>query len=251
MTELVQIQHQERKHALCSASKSNIWLNCPAALTTWLQAPPRPSNKYAIEGTKAHELAEKLLKARLKEETYEMQNDDMFLNVQKYVLYVLHKYNEFDEPPQVKIEASLILDKELDMYGLADIAMTGYKKGIQCGIIIDLKYGKTPVSAEENSQLAYYAVALMTTSKKALESVEVCIHQPRIKNPVTSVVYSSLELIEWKKTLTDAANKSYLQHIGLQEKKWVKGDHCKWCEGKVLCPEWETGVREYDENEFC
>src|SRR5262245_24177460 len=56
------VNHSEREHALCSASSSSRWLNCPGSVGLGLTVPEPPKSEYAEEGTKAHELAERMLR---------------------------------------------------------------------------------------------------------------------------------------------------------------------------------------------
>ena len=51
------IDHSSRSHALLSASKAELWLNCPASAMANEQYPQERS-EYAQEGTVAHEVAE-------------------------------------------------------------------------------------------------------------------------------------------------------------------------------------------------
>jgi hypothetical protein len=237
--------HSDRPHALCSASSSNRWMQCPGSVGLSLDAPPEEKSIYAEEGTKAHELAEK----RLRGDNSLSGDIVMDLHVASYLDFIRDKKQEFNEPPTMRLESKLILNADLNMWGTADVAMTGKVGGKIHGKIIDLKYGKTKVIAKGNSQLAYYAAALLNTSSKQLDEVEVSIFQPRIKNPITSVTYSFEELIAWQGVFTTACNKAMLQMLELNKREYVMGDYCKWCPAKTICPE-RLKESEGDADEF-
>lgn len=226
-------KHSDRLHALCSASSSSRWMQCPGSVGLSQDAPPEVKSIYAEEGTKAHELAEK----RLRNELVVAVDLDMLRHVDAYVEYVNKKKKEFDTAPNVRLESKLTLNEELNMWGTADVAMTGYKNGKEHGKIIDFKYGKTKVIAKNNTQLAYYATALLKTSSMLLHDVEVNIFQPRIKVPETSVTYTHEELNSWYGVFSTACNKAILQMLYLNEREYVMGDWCKYCPAKTICPE--------------
>ena len=49
------------KHAKLSPSAADRWFNCPASIKLCEGLPQEAPNKYMLEGTKAHEFAEKVL----------------------------------------------------------------------------------------------------------------------------------------------------------------------------------------------
>ena len=73
------------EHARLSASSSAKWLNCPGSIKA--EEPyPNVTSKFAEEGTKAHELAESLLRNNTDSSIH--YDDDMYDHVQKYTEYV-------------------------------------------------------------------------------------------------------------------------------------------------------------------
>lgn len=243
--------HEARPHAPCSASGSSRWLNCPGSVGLSVGIKSKPSS-YAEEGTKAHELSEKYLRAWLDNQAINIECDDseMHKHVSDYVSFVVKKSKEFKEKPNIRIESQLTLNKEMVMYGTADVAMTGKLKDESHGKIIDFKYGKTPVVAKENSQLAYYAVALMLTSKQALTSVEVNIFQPRAKKTTTSIFYTREELLCWHGVLFRGAEKALWQVIYEKDREYKMGEWCKYCLAKTICPEFNKAAAEGEGQEF-
>ena len=78
------------------------------------------------------------------------------------------------------------------------------------------------MKVEDNPQLGYYGTALQKTSKKALETIDVGIVQPRLTRWFGGVEYSADELKEWNKKLTLGAEKALLQ-IGSTSPTLVTG----------------------------
>lgn len=231
--------HALRGHALCSASSATRWINCPGSVGLGLEHPQPETSSYAIEGTKAHEAAESVLLAWIKGENKPIKCEDLNMveHVKTYIDCVKRKSQNFDERPNIRIETQLILNQQLKMFGTADIAMTGKLNGVWHGKIVDLKYGKVKVQAEENPQLGYYAAALWATSNNPLESVEVTIVQPRIKAAITSVTYKAIELELWYTLLVRAAENGYRQTLFKSEREFKRGSWCKYCNAKKTCPE--------------
>lgn len=241
--------NEKKTHATCSASGASRWLACPGSVALTAHLPPEIPSKYALEGTKAHELAEDFLVQIIEKNlthtppdwwittVKDNYSEEMIQHVITYVSIVMEEFQSFDKEPSMRIESKLTLDKDLNLYGTADVAMTGLKNDMWCGSILDLKYGKSKVIAHNNPQLAYYACAMRKTSKNPLEKIKVSIIQPRIKHSMTEIEYSRIELDEWENKLLDGANKALLQ-VGVPSMREFKlGEHCKWCKGISICPE--------------
>lgn len=235
---------KDKSHALCSASGASRWLNCHGSVGLCRDCPAKAPTEYALEGTKAHELAEKMLRRWVRKKplvptVYKSDDIEMASHVQSYIGFVTDLYHTgFDSVPMIRFEKKLTLNKTLGMYGTADCVMIGKEAGLWHGKIIDLKYGKSKVVAEENTQLAYYACALIESSKERLESVEVTIYQPRVKNGITEIHYLREDLKLWQGLLKTGAEKALWQAVRPSTRTYTKGSWCKWCEGKNYCPEW-------------
>jgi hypothetical protein len=169
-----------------------------------------------------------------------LESDEMGKAVNKFVKFVKEQA-EINFPiskPTIKLEQRIVLNRELNLWGTTDVLMTGYDADYEAlGVIMDFKYGKSKVVAEGNPQLGYYAAALMNTSNMPLKRIKVFIHQPRLKQPVTSVTYTRKDLYDWTGVLTTGAETAMHQYLGLHEKTYVLGDWCKYCTGKNKCPE--------------
>lgn len=244
----VTINHAARKHALCSASSAERWLECPGSVALSMTVPEPPTSPYALEGTKAHELSEKILHEWIRND-YNI--DDAFLTrlraeedpemldyVMEYVYACVSASMRFDKTPTIRIEQRLTFDEGMGMFGTADFIATGLMEGRNTGVIVDLKYGKgKKVKTEGNPQLAYYAVALRGCSKKKLERVVVQIVQPRIEGASTSIEFSKEDLDSWGLKLTLGAEQALWMAAKAKLPVYKEGSWCWFCPAKQVCPE--------------
>lgn len=259
---------EERAHAICSASGAERWLNCPGSLHLCKDLPPEEPSVYAKEGTRAHGYAEKILRAwvdkgkprgfpsldDLRILFAEKEHEDAFFPgedddrgfsmldyVMTYVNLCMDEVDAFDDPgPAIRIEQKLTLDEGMKMFGTADFLLTGKLQGKDVGVIVDLKYGKgKKVKIENNSQLAYYAVGLMKTSKRPLEEIKVRVVQPRIDEFFSERWYTRRELIAWENHIISGAENALWQLAGARPRFLLDGPWCFFCPGRKICPELE------------
>ena len=249
------INHASRKHALCSASSAERWLECPGSVGLSLTVPEPPTSPYALEGTKAHELSERIL-ANWLENNYTIDDDflhntregqeEMFDYVMQYVYACVEESMRFDGTPTIRIEQRLTFSEDMQMFGTADFIATGMMEGKSTGVIVDLKYGKgKKVKTEGNPQLAYYAVALRSCSKKKLEQVKVRIVQPRIEDASTSITFFKEDLDAWNEKLTLGAEQALWMAGKMKTPMYKMGGWCWFCPAKGVCPEM---AKKLDEN---
>lgn len=239
--------HAARKHALCSASSAERWLECPGSVGLSMTVPEPPISPYALEGTKAHEFSETILHQWLKDnynlsdaflEQKKTEGGEMYEYVMQYVQACIDECMAFDNTPTVRIEQRLIFSEDMQMFGTADFIATGLRDGISTGVIVDLKYGKgKKVKTENNPQLAYYAVALRKCSKKKLEQITVRIVQPRIGDLSNSITFSGADLDAWDLKLTLGAEQALLMAGNAKTPKYTMGGWCWFCPAKPICPE--------------
>jgi predicted RecB family nuclease len=245
------------KHALCSASGSERWLNCPGSLKLEFKITKKSEpSVYAEEGTRAHAHAEKLNRlwlergeiddAMLEEVAAGILPDDQKKYMLKHV-YTFAKYCQQEAKAFEKwagmVEEKLILNEDLVMFGTADFCLTGIRDGIPTGVILDLKYGTGKmVVAENNPQLAYYACALRKQSSLELERVKVRIIQPRSPDFSSEVWYSREDLDAWEEKLISGADRALNIAQGDEESVLVAGPWCQFCRARGSCPERKKDV---------
>jgi hypothetical protein len=242
-----EINHSARKHALCSASSAERWLECPGSVGLSMTVPEPPTSSYALEGTEAHELSEKILDHWLKN-NYDLKDEflqstregreDMFDFVMQYVYACVEEAMAFDNTPTIRIEQRLTFNEDMKMFGTADFIATGVQDGKATGVIVDLKYGRgKKVKTEGNPQLAYYAVALRSCSKKKLEQIKVRIVQPRVEDASTSITFSKDDLDAWGLKLTLGAEQALWMAGKAKAPMYKEGGWCWFCPAKQVCPE--------------
>lgn len=241
------LKHSARKHALLSPSGSYRWMACPASARLEDEHGKDSGNSFASEeGTVAHEMAEHAL-AMYAAGKYNPETDvlpvssdihnigkyytwEMEQNVKNYVMFVLGKQKEND-CKEVYIERGFDLGRYVkESFGSCDSCMNNTKKAI----IIDLKYGRSKVKVEGNSQTRMYALGFLESlteeERNSIETIEMYIAQVRLDSYACEVLTKE-ELLNWADTvLTPAADKAY---SGDSEK--VIGSHCYFCKFKTMC----------------
>lgn len=240
------VSHEERAHALLSASGSERWINCPASprLEEHL---PEETSIYAREGTLAHELAEIMLKVDLKKITmakyreelevlkkHELYSDDLIDPVMDYVNYVKQQYTE---AKRIDPAAMIFIENRFDLRDYVEMGFgTSDSNIISVPIleVVDLKFGAgKEVKAKNNTQLMYYALgSLISLSAMArrIETIKLTIVQPRMSNIDTWIITKD-ELIKWgEEVLKPKAIEAY-RGDGPQ----VPGDWCQFCKARPRC----------------
>lgn len=239
--------HNNRKHALLSASGALRWMECTPSARLEEQHGEKKSSVYAAEGTLAHELAELFLRHDVLQDLSDVDftkefdriicndlfTEDMPENIAPYVDYCRAQYIEAqnaDKFALIKLEQKLDLTQYVpDSFGTADcsILANGTLE------IIDLKYGKgVPVYAIWNRQLMLYALGALYEFECLydIDNVKLTIVQPRIDN-ISTWTTSVAELYEWADTVLK--ERATLAYAGEGELK--AGDWCKFCGVKNRC----------------
>ena len=243
-----QINHQDREHALLSASGASRWMACtPSARLEEIHGEPDKPSAFAAEGTVAHELAEFYLRkdvlfnisdSDFNDSLAELMdsehfNDEMFDMVPIYVDYceAQFKQAQTDTP-----DAVILIEQKVDLtdyipeaFGTNDciIIADGHME------VIDLKYGKgIPVSATANKQLMLYALGAYHKYEMLynIESVSLTIVQPRLDN-ISTWNIAIKDLLTWGET--EVKPRARLAFDGKGE--LVAGDWCRFCKVKNRC----------------
>lgn len=238
------MRHDERAHALLSASGAHRWMVCTPSAKLEEQFPDT-STEAAEEGTLAHELAElkvrnyfdpgdvskrKLTYAIKKLKENKLWQDEMLIHTDSYLDYIRDISVKLPSQPAVEIEKCLDLgDYVPGGFGTADFIMF---QGEDL-YVVDFKYGKgVPVSAEENPQMMLYALG----AYKAY-----CFLYP-IKNIHLAIVQPRLDSIsEWTCSLDDllkfgvyVTERAALAFDG--EGDFSPGEEqCRFCRAKQQC----------------
>ena len=231
-----EINHAERDHALLSASGSKRWLACTpsARLEEYF---PEVTSKYAEEGTKAHETAEKILTAliegRKRPAFRNAEVKEIARNLQPYIEYVWGLYNELAEENG---DVVIFLETRVDF---SDYVPEGFGTGDVVLLsgetlhIIDLKYGKgVPVSAKGNEQLRLYGLGAVKLYSDIydIDTVVTHIAQPRLDSYSHEEI-SLEDLTTWAEEIVKPKAKEAFEGTGA----FIDGDHCQFCKAAAVC----------------
>lgn len=226
------------KHAICSASSSERWIQCPPSAKLNAAAGDMGST-YAQQGTDAHSKCEYLLRKALGQKAkdptedltwYNQEMEDCCEAYRDFVLEQVEDARQTCSDPFVGVEQRLDYSR-----WVPEGAGTG-----DCVIvaddllhIIDFKYGVgVPVSADHNSQLMCYALAALDTfdGLYTIRRVRLSIFQPRREN-VNTWETTVDELLRWADEVLAPAAK--LAYAG--EGEFHAGDHCRFCRIRETC----------------
>ena len=230
-----------RKHARLSASGAKRWINCPRSVALEEQFPDTTS-EYAEEGTKAHAIAEILLKknlglinARSADEALKRHDPyptEMLDYAKIYVDNCMESYQSESlghKDAIAMIEAKVSFSQWVQSgFGTCDfLVLAGNRL-----IIRDLKYGKgVPVNAEDNPQPRLYALGAFQEYGwiYPIEEIEMCIDQPRLGSYTTEIL-TTKELLAWA---TEIKKQAKLAHN--DEGEFQPGEWCQFCKARAVC----------------
>ena len=212
-------------------------INCPGSVALVAKMPPKPSSKYADEGTLLHNvIAEIVMSGQPPEHYLGTKYEDQTLTqelIDDKLKPALAALDQIDPNQEMEIEAETSVDfGDLlpGVFGSTDlIGRIGTR-----AVVLDWKFGDgVAVEVEENPQLMFYAAAAMRTPaaqwafEGATEIEMVIVQPPAVKRWVTTperIAAFELQLV---------------QAVKASEKPNAKlevGDHCRWCAAKPVCP---------------
>lgn len=233
-----------KKHSKYAASSSERWLGCPGSVTLCESAPPQVSSQYADEGTKAHDLAEKMLR------------DDKTIVIEDYDKEMLdhaYSYAKYVRKLQKETHGTLVIETKIsldfiypEMFGTVDAAIIDHFNTLH---VIDFKYGQGyAVEAEENTQLMYYGVGLAHQFAWNFETIKFHIVQPRAYHelgPVRTWEVTRDYLKQFAQVLAFGVRRTLEEPTTYNEGPW-----CKWCPALAICPQAKKLALENAKNDF-
>ena len=218
-------------------------INCPGSVALVQKMPPKPSSKYADEGTLLHNVMAELIMSEEPPEYYiGTRYEDQILTfelVEEKILPALRALDVIDPEHKMEIEAETRVgfgDLLPGVFGSTDlIGRLGNR-----AVVLDWKFGDgVMVEVEENPQLMFYAAAAMRTPEAqwAFEGVTeiemVIVQPPEIRRWVTTperIAKFELELVQ------------AVKQAEKPDAKLTVGDHCRWCAAKPICPKMTGAV---------
>jgi len=225
------------KHAKLSPSAAHRWMNCPGSVKL-CEGIPDEESEYAALGTFAHDVAARCLDHGRNAESY-IGHTDMIHEVDAemagYITEYLDTVRSVIEP-----RSTLLVEQRVmvtpDVWGTADAIV------VTCNVlhVFDLKYGAGIfVDVVNNPQLLIYALgaAVKATPLGAVPYVKtVVVHvvQPRHRScghHQSSLHYG--DLLAWGNDVLRPGIKRVLE----ARAPLAAGDHCRFCDAKVTCPE--------------
>lgn len=211
-------------------------INCPGSVGLIDSLPPMPEqvSEYAEEGTRLHAEVAELIEQNLP--VPENADEKLVQAIDMFDEYLTALEDEQGDTATILCEQTVsfgtIKGVPDEIFGSCDVIL-------RCGqrvVILDWKFGDgVRVSAEDNSQLMFYAAAAMRTEStthlfKDATEIDLVIIQPVQGAP--SVWQTTLPRIaKFEKDLMAAVKKALGKNPPLKE-----GSHCRWCKAKAVCP---------------
>jgi len=232
------MQHETRKHARLSASRTDRFMQCPGSYRLESLMPYEPAGEAAAIGTAIHELSELILSGK---EVPAGTDPDHIAMAQGYADFV----NTLVENPRKKL-IEVNLDEGLKslhpaLGGTADAILVD---GDHLHVV-DLKTGRVAVDATDNKQLLTYALGAMRQFK-APSHITCTMHifQPRVGHSKWTVSGNYLEL--HGRRLLSAAELALTGDAPTRPSV----DACRYCKAKTICPSMREKVQKVARNDF-
>lgn len=222
-------------HSPIGASSMYRWKNCPGSVNL-CKGIRSVSSSYAEEGTRAHELAAKILNGA--DPNQVSDNAEMLQAVVVYTDAVFQEKRNLDYSYTGNlflVEHGFKLTQIHEQaYGTADCVIYDVKR--KKLTVFDYKHGAgISVEVEENDQLLYYALGAMLSLNLSPKTVEIKIVQPRCPHPegvIRSYQFEGIRILDFYSDLELAVARTQQPNAELRSGGW-----CRFCPGAGVCPE--------------
>jgi hypothetical protein len=227
-------------HSKLGASSMYRWAACPGSVALAATLPPAPTSSYADEGTRAHEIAARVLETGWWTDKDNPKADDVDDETRTAIIVYLDAVAAAFRPWCKRlIEHRFDLSKVYPgCFGTGDCIVYDPKTGTL--YVFDYKHGQgIPVEVvgkdgKPNPQLMYYGLgALMTTDFK-VNRVVLTVVQPRCNHPdgpVRSVTIPVMDMLDFAADLVTYAKATEAPNAPLNS-----GEHCRFCPAAGVCP---------------
>lgn len=243
------------KHSRFSASAAHRWAACPGSLpaVNLLRkqgvVPEDSSSPAAEEGTRLHAVLDWCLKNRSYAASWPGDQDDFLTDEQEDVVDQCVEYVR-GTPGTARFYDTLTHYGE-DIEQSNDVAFGTLDVAILDGAtlhVMDAKFGRRYVEAENNHQMILYAIGMFGAIEAlghTVDHIAMHIMQPRLSSGFGEPwMITREELTAWvhKMALAAARVDTAEASINLSDEKWTdfylkpSEDACQWCPMKAVCP---------------
>lgn len=213
---------------------------CPGSVKLCQTMPPKPSSRYADEGTLCHNIMNAVLMDDRKPEDFlgdtlgDITVTEELLETK--VRPALRALDEIDPLREMAYECETVVgfgDALPNVFGSADLLG---RMGTRA-VVLDWKFGDgVDVEVEENPQAMFYAAAAMRTPGAkwvfaGATEVECIIVQPTAYTPIKRWLTTPDRIRAFERQLFAAVSEA----LG-PDPSMATGTHCRWCAAKPVCP---------------
>ena len=232
------------KHSsIVGGSTAKRVIGCPGSVALCAKMPPKPSSKYADEGTLLHNVMDLILTTGQTPESFAGMEYEGIKLTQELI-------NEKVYPALAALDA-VDPNKEMEYATETRVGFGDLLPGVfgstdllgrigRRAFILDWKFGSgVPVDAEDNPQLMFYAAAAMRTPEVQwvfddCDEIECIIVQPpSVKRWTTD----KKRIKAFEQELLMAVKIAQLPDAPINT-----GGHCRWCAAKPTCPKMTGAV---------
>ena len=232
------------KHSsIVGGSTAKRVIGCPGSVALCAKMPPKPSSKYADEGTLLHNVMDLILTTG--------QTPESFVGMEYEGIKLTDELiNEKVYPALAALDA-VDPNKEMEYATETRVGFGDFLPGVfgstdllgrigNRAFILDWKFGSgVPVPADDNPQLMFYASAAMRTPEVQwvfddCEEIEcIVVQPPSVKRWTTN----KKRIKAFEQELLMAVKIAQLPDAPINT-----GDHCRWCAAKPTCPKMTGAV---------
>jgi hypothetical protein len=236
-------------HAKLSPSAADRWAACPASIRLSAGMPDVPSS-YAQEGTAAHAVLERALRAGSLTRESCAGDDELFDALAVAVDAVAALRADFSALDFIDYEVRVTPFRQReDTRGTADIAMAGMlRDGRTAVLVADYKHGKNVAVGASSAQLMLYALGVANAVGGFIDTFITVVIQPRLAVGTQRVKrheHDRAAMIEFSRRMLAAAKATEAPDAPA-----IAGLHCRWCLAKPVCPAHAEQRIRSDEKDF-
>jgi len=227
-------------HAKFGGSSAYRWMKCPGSIKMAEMTPPREPNRYMLEGTAAHELAELCLKNGQDPLEYvgrTLRGVEVTDEMRQCVdVYVKDVFGVAHSTPRMRLEVETRVVLSEDCFGTVDAIV--FDPDTDWLYVWDYKHGAGQgVEAQGNQQLLFYAtLAMKAHESKNFAGCTAKIVQPRFYGIDSDMAIQSVELDVLDLIENLMAVEKAIALAKADDAPLVTGSHCYWCPAFDACP---------------